>query len=126
VRNFGGSLGLAVLGSLLITQTTTKVEHTLGGFGVPKRIADQVARRISGAGTGPSGGPPGNQPGRVVHAVQVDFAGATKVVVIGMAIAMAIAFVVAFIQMPRGRAGEESEPAVAPGRWRRLRSQTSR
>ncbi len=126
VRNFGGSLGLAILGSLLITQTTTKVEHTLGGYGVPKRISAQVARQISGAApSGSGGGSASHQPARVVHAVQLDFAGATKVVVIGMAVAMAIAFVVAFTQMPRGRAGEESEPVLPEGR-RRLRSQMTR
>lgn len=127
VRNFGGSLGLAILGSLLITQTTTKVEHTLNGFGVPKRIAAQVARQISGAAsTGSGGGSASRQPAHVVHAVRLDFAGATKVAVIGMAVAMAIAFVVAFTQMPRGRAGEESEPVLPQGRRRRLRSQTTR
>jgi EmrB/QacA subfamily drug resistance transporter len=126
VRNFGGSLGLAILGSLLITQTTTKVEHTLAGFGVPKRIADQVARQISGASTAASGGAAAHQPPRVIHAVQLDFAAAVKVVVIGMALAMAIAFVVAFIWMPRGRAGEETQPEIPRGRRRRLRSQTTR
>ena len=49
VRNFGGSLGLAVLGSLLITQTTSRVVTTLGHFGVPSAAATRIAHAISGA-----------------------------------------------------------------------------
>ncbi len=113
VRNFGGSLGLAVLGSLLITETTTKVEHTLGGFGVPKPVADRVARAISGA-SGGAGTASHRQPARVIHAVQLDFALAAKVVVFGMAAAMAVAFIVAFLGLPRGRSYAETEtPAEA-------------
>jgi EmrB/QacA subfamily drug resistance transporter len=121
VRNFGGSLGLAVLGSLLITETTSKVEKTLGGFGVPKATADRIARQVSGASGGASGGGAsgsrGPRPRGVVHAVQADFASATKLVVIGMAAAMAVAFVVSALGLPRGRAGEtvavEGEPPAA-------------
>ena len=107
VRNFGGSLGLAVLGSLLITETVSKVEKTLGGFGVPKTTADRIAHEVSGASGAASGRGAAGAPHRIVHAVQGDFAHAIKVVVLGMAAAMAAAFVVAILGMPRGRAGEE-------------------
>ncbi|MFZ0091795.1 MAG: MFS transporter [Solirubrobacteraceae bacterium] len=115
VRNFGGSLGLAVLGSLLITETTTKVERTLGGIGVPKRVADRVAHEISGAsgGTGSgSGGASAHQSPHIVHAIQLDFAHAAAFVVYGMALAMAVAFVVAVLGMPRGRSYEQAEPVA--------------
>ena len=116
VRNFGGSLGLAVLGSLLITQITSKVEKTLGGFGVPKATADRIAHQVSGASGGASGtgGSASGASGRITHAVQADFAAATKVVVIGMAGAMALAFVVSFLGLPRGRAGQEAPADVEP------------
>ncbi|MFZ0043845.1 MAG: MFS transporter [Solirubrobacteraceae bacterium] len=107
VRNFGGSLGLAILGSLLITQVTTKVEKTLGGFGVPKAVADRIAHEVSGASGGTSsggGGSTSHATSASIHAVRVDFASATKVVIIGMAVAMAVAFVVSFVGLPRGRA----------------------
>jgi hypothetical protein len=113
VRNFGGSLGLAILGSILVTTTVSKVEKTLGGFGVPKTTADRIAHAISGASTGAGGGGFGKASHAVVRAVQVDFAQSVKVVVTGMAAAMAVAFVLAVLRMPRGRAGEETLSAPA-------------
>jgi EmrB/QacA subfamily drug resistance transporter len=114
VRNYGGSLGLAVLGSLLITQTTSRVETTLGKFGVPKSVADRVAHAISGA-SGAGGGAGTGRPSHAIqHAVQLDFAHATRVVVTGMALAMAVAFVVAVTAMPPGKA--EQPVGEAEGR----------
>jgi predicted MFS family arabinose efflux permease len=110
VRNFGGSLGLAVLGSLLITTTTSKVEKALSGYHVPKAVASQIAHAISGASSGASGagGSRSSAPTGAVHAVRVAYAQSIKLVVIGMAAAMAVAFIVAFLRMPSGRAGEEA------------------
>jgi hypothetical protein len=116
VRNFGGSLGLAVLGSILVTTTVSKVEKTLSGFRVPKGTADSIAHAISGASTGAGGGGFGHASHAMVRAVQVDFAQSVKVVVTGMAAAMALAFLIAFLRLPRGRAGEEAvadDPAAA-------------
>jgi EmrB/QacA subfamily drug resistance transporter len=115
VRNFGGSLGLAILGSLLITTTNSKVFDTLTGtYHVPPAVARGVAHAVSGASSGTGGGSAGSRgsaSSAELHAVRVDFAQATKVVVIGMAAAMAVAFIVAVLKMPRGRAGEELAPA---------------
>ena len=94
--------------------TVSKVEQTLGGFGVPKRIADQVARAISGASTAPAGAARRHtsrargDPRRAAWISPPPI----KVVVTGMAAAMAVAFVVAVLRMPRGR------PARRPNRWR--------
>jgi EmrB/QacA subfamily drug resistance transporter len=114
VRNFGGSLGLAVLGSILITQVTSKVVKTLTGFGVPSAAAHRVAHAVSGAsGAATSGRGNGGQAGRAItHAVQLDFAHATRTVIWGMAGAMAVAFVAAVVAMPRGKV---EEPAVEAG-----------
>ena len=43
VRNFGSSLGLAVLGTVLILENKSRLEATLGAQGVPKSQADQIA-----------------------------------------------------------------------------------
>jgi EmrB/QacA subfamily drug resistance transporter len=106
VRNFGGSLGLAVLGSILITENVSRVEKTLGGVGVPKARADSIAHSISGAaqdsGEGAAGGKGASH--GIVHAIQLDFAHSTRTVVYGMAAAMALAFIVALRAMPSGRA----------------------
>lgn len=122
VRNFGGSLGLAVLGSLLITETTSRVVTTLGHFGVPSATAHQIAHAISGAGG--AGGAGGSRASyTVTHALRLDFAQATRLVVYGMAGAMAVAFIVSLLAMPAGKAEEpvgeveqpvgEAESAVA-------------
>src|SRR5919112_882592 len=42
VRNFGSSLGLAVLGSVLITQNRSNLEATAAEHGVPKQAADGI------------------------------------------------------------------------------------
>jgi EmrB/QacA subfamily drug resistance transporter len=114
VRNFGGSLGLAVLGSILITQVTSKVVKTLTGFGVPSAAAHRVAHEVSGAsGAAASGRSTSGPVNRAItHAVQLDFAHATRTVIWGMAGAMVLAFVAALVWMPRGKV---EEPVAEPG-----------
>ncbi|HEX5192590.1 MAG TPA: MFS transporter [Solirubrobacteraceae bacterium] len=109
VRNFGGSLGLAVLGSILVTNVVSKVEDTLTGHGVPQGVASRIAHAVSGASTGGGSGSSGfgRAPHSIVHDVQHDFGTATKTVVIGMAAAMAVAFVLSLVAMPGGRPDEE-------------------
>jgi EmrB/QacA subfamily drug resistance transporter len=115
VRNFGGSLGLAVLGSILITENVSRVEKTLGRVGVPKAQAGSVAHAISGAarGSGGSGAPGGRGAHAVTHQIQLDFAHSTQTVVYGMAGAMALAFVVALRAMPGGRAQQVEDATQA-------------
>ena len=116
VRNFGGSLGLAVLGSLLITENVSRIEKTLGRVGVPKTQADSIAHAVSGASSSGTGA--GGHRGAVPHAIRLDFAHSTQTVVYGMAAAMALAFVVALRAMPGGRveevAGDEPSGKPAP------------
>ena len=118
VRNFGGSLGLAVLGSVLVTTVTSHVERTLPRFGIPRSTADRIAQAVSSASSGAGSGHTGGSPHRLLptgatRAVAVDFAAGTRTVVIAMAAAMAVAFVVAMLGMPRGRAGQEVAESAA-------------
>jgi hypothetical protein len=112
VRNFGGSLGLAVLGSILITQNTSRVTTTLTNAGVPQARAHSIAHALSAA----SGRGSSAAHGAVAHKVALDFALSTRTVVYGMAGVMAAAFVLAFLQMPRGQVQEPSpeEPTGEP------------
>jgi fucose permease len=114
VRNFGGSLGLAVLGSILITETISHVRDGLTHAGVPKAQAESIAHSVSSASSGGSGG--GSHPAAshaITHQIQLGFAHATQTVVYGMAGAMALAFIVALRAMPSGRAGEAVETVEA-------------
>ena len=120
VRNFGSSLGLAILGSLLITWNKSNLESALGAKGVPKGKADAVAECVSQgeAACQTIGQALGSKAGEVFSAVPMSFAEATRDVFHGMAIALAIAFVIALKFMPgrqsRRRRGPRRSPT--PGR----------
>ena len=116
VRNFGSSLGLAILGSLLITWNRGNLESALGAKGVSKDKADAVAECIAqGEATcqkiGQALGPKAHE---AFSAVPMSFAEATKDVFHGMAIALAIAFVVAVKFMPSGKVEEGDVPDEIP------------
>jgi EmrB/QacA subfamily drug resistance transporter len=108
VRNFGSSLGLAVLGSVLILQNKSNVEATAADHGVPKQTADEIADAISqGTAAGSEGAQQvtGNV-AQVVESIPHDFALATQTVFYAFAGVMAVAFVVALATMPRGKVEE--------------------
>lgn len=105
VRNFGSSLGLAVLGTILIAQNKLHIEDSLAGLGIPKGEADTIADSMSESGGGDQGNfaqESGKQAKEIFEAVQLDYAQAMQVVFYVMAGVMALAFIVALLTMPRG------------------------
>ncbi|MBJ7328329.1 MAG: DHA2 family efflux MFS transporter permease subunit [Solirubrobacteraceae bacterium] len=88
VRNFGGALGMAVLGSIFTGQ--------LGGGGL-------------------GAAPPTTLPPEALHAIQMDVAHATQHIAFVMAGIMALAFVVAQVGMARGKLVERTDLAEASG-----------
>jgi len=107
VRNFGSSLGLALLGTVLILQNKSNLESTLGEEGIPKSQADQIAESLSEAGGGNESAfaeSAGTGAQKIFSAVQYDFALSSRTVFYAMAGVMAVAFVVALIWMPSGKA----------------------
>ena len=108
VRNFGSSLGLAVLGSILILENRSNLEATADENGIPRQFGSQIADTISqGSGTGevPAHLPPKVQ--KVVDSIPADFALASRTVFYAMAGVMAVAFVIALARMPAGKVEEE-------------------
>jgi EmrB/QacA subfamily drug resistance transporter len=108
VRNFGSSLGLAVLGSILILENRSNLEATAAENGIPKQAGSEIADVISqgtGAGESPEHLPPKIQ--KLVDAIPHDFALASRTVFYAMAGVMAVAFVVALARMPGGKVEEE-------------------
>jgi hypothetical protein len=124
LRNYGSSLGLAILGTLLLNVNTNKITNSLRGFGVPPAQAANIAHDMSqssGAGSqnraGLSALPPQQQQ-QVIAAIRLDYAEATQFVFYGMTIALLIAFVCAVLH-PGGRVTREREDARTTGPGRR-------
>jgi EmrB/QacA subfamily drug resistance transporter len=113
LRNFGSSLGLALLGTVLILQNKSNIEASLGDVGVPKERADAVADALSQSGGGdPSGGlaqSTGRGAQRVFEAVQHDFAESTQTVFYVMGGMMVLCYIAAHLWMSRGKV-EEAVP----------------
>jgi len=108
VRNFGSSLGLAVLGSVLILQNKSNIESTAAEHGVPEATAHEIADAVS-QGAAAGGGEAfeaGGAVGKVVESLPLDFAMATRSVFYAFAAVMAVAFVLAAARMPRGKVEE--------------------
>jgi MFS family permease len=112
-RNFGASLGLAVLGAILVARNGTNVTAALTKHGVPGSIAHRVAASFGGSGPGAGAGR--GRPAALVHDVQLAFAHSTQTVFYIMAGVMVATFIVALRWLPRGRVelAEETVPPAA-------------
>jgi len=109
VRNYGASLGFAILGTLLITRFRTAITASLTGRGLPGPAAAAQAAKIAqlqgGTGT----------PAAIPAFIRADFAAATRDVLYGMCVIMAIAALIALrglkrgVQQDTGAAGTEGE-----------------
>src|SRR5690349_21917483 len=105
VRNYAASLGLAVLGSLSVSQLHSRVTTSLVGQGLPHAQASVEASKIAQDKSG-------THVGAIPHFVQLDFAFAIRSVLYAMAIIMAVAAVIAFLGLRRGV--QQDDPVLAP------------
>ena len=105
-RNLGASLGLAILGTILVSRNATNISSALVKSGVSAQEAHRVAASF---GFGQALSVHG-QSGSLVHGIQLAFAHSTQSVFYVMAGVMAATFLVAIRGYPRGRAQEA--PAV--------------
>jgi hypothetical protein len=119
IRNFGSSIGLAVLGTILIIQNKSNIEDSLGALGVPKEQADAVAGALSQSGGGEASSALGDATGpvaeRAFQAVQDDFAHSTQTVFYVMTGIMIATYLVAHVWLPKDRvtAGQEAPDVSA-------------
>jgi EmrB/QacA subfamily drug resistance transporter len=107
IRNYGASLGLAVLGTVLLFSYRSRLTTSLQALHVPNAAAraNSLAQSQGGSGSRSS----------IPHFVSLDFAHATEAVLYVMCGIMAVAAVVALFGLQRGR--QEVVPiddAVAP------------
>ena len=114
VRNFGSSLGMAVLGTVLILQNKSTWRQPSGRRGCPRRRPTKSPIATPGSSNNSEGFAEvaGASANHLYAAVQHDFALATRSVFYVMAGVMALAFVIAAATMPAGRVEEQvQDPA---------------
>jgi EmrB/QacA subfamily drug resistance transporter len=115
-RNFGASLGLAVLGAILIKRNDINVVGALVKGGVPATRAHAIAASFGSSSSSSSSSGSGVAPkGSLDHAVQLAFAHSTSTVFYIMAAVMAATFLITFRFLPRGRVESEEEQEEAAG-----------
>jgi EmrB/QacA subfamily drug resistance transporter len=116
VRNFAASLGIAVLGTVLVTVLRNHLTTSLLSQGAPSAKAHAQGARFSQVTGGSSGGGNGSV-GSIPHFYRLDFAYATQTVLYIMAAVMAVAAIVAFLGLRAGvqqeQRQDEQEPATA-------------
>jgi EmrB/QacA subfamily drug resistance transporter len=108
VRNYAASLGLAILGTILVSQMRSRVTTSLISLGVPSAKAHAEASNIAQSRSGSVSAIP--------HFVRLDFAYATRSVLYVMAAIMAVAAITAFVGLRPGVQEElqttESDPQM--------------
>ena len=105
VRNYAASLGLAILGTILVAQLRSRIVTSLIAQGASSAAAHSEASRISQSRGG------GGGVGTIPHFVRLDFALATRSVLYVMAAIMAVAAIVAFAGL---RAGVQADADPLP------------
>jgi len=110
------SLGIAVLGTILVTMLRSEVTSSLTAMGVPGRRAAARAARIAES----QGGSPAAA--AIPRFVRADFAHASQTVFLVMAGIMAAAALVALIGLRAGRQEEPGEAGTVPG-WQAPREE---
>jgi hypothetical protein len=101
VRNYSASLGLAVLGTVLLTEMHSRLTTSLIAQGVPRVRAAAEAAHLSQSQGGSTAGIP--------EFVRLDFAHATRIVLLAMAGVMAAAALVGLFGLRPGVQAEEAE-----------------
>src|SRR5580698_904532 len=96
VRNYGASLGFAILGTLLITRFRSAITASLTGQGLPGPAASAQAAKIAQLQGGN-----GNVTA-IPQFIRANFASATRDVLYGMCVIMAVAAFIALRGLRRG------------------------
>jgi hypothetical protein len=104
VRNYGASLGFAILGTILLSEFRSNITSSLVAKGLPRAAAAAEASNISQLKGGS-----GNV-AAIPQFIRADFAGAIRDILYVMAAIMAVAALVALRGLKWGR--QEAPPAA--------------
>lgn len=123
LRNYGSALGMAILGTVMLSAADSRMLSTLTGLGLSQSQAEQIITSTGNGGGGGAAGAAANIPNSVMHAIQLDFAQAIQIVLYIMAGMMVLALFAALIH-PGGRVElpadapeeEKAEPTAADAR----------
>jgi hypothetical protein len=107
VRNYGASLGFAVLGTVLISEFRSKIADSLTAKGAPGPVAAAQAGKIAQLQGG------NGNPAAIPAFIRADYAGATQTVLYVMCAIMALAALVALRGLTRGVQQEDGEENTA-------------
>ncbi|HEY2521253.1 MAG TPA: MFS transporter [Streptosporangiaceae bacterium] len=99
VRNYTASLGLAILGTILVTDMRNRLTGSLEAQGLPRGRAQTLAAQLSQSRSSSSSG---GSASAIPHFYQLDFAYATRTVLYVMAGIMAAGAMVALLGLRRG------------------------
>ena len=106
IRNYGASLGFAILGTILVSVFRSKITDSLAARGLSHAAASAQATKIAQFHGGS-----GNIT-NIPMFIRTDFADATRAVLYAMAVIMGVAAIVAIRGLRRGLQ-EDAEPAVS-------------
>jgi EmrB/QacA subfamily drug resistance transporter len=107
VRNYAASMGLAILGTILVTEMRNRVTASLISLGAPRARAQAEAASLSQARSG------SRSVAAIPHFYRADFAYATRTVLFVMAGIMAVAAIVAILGLRAGVQQEAPAPEAA-------------
>ena len=108
VRNYAAGLGLAILGTIEVSQFRSRLTNTLVARGLSRSRAAAEASSVSQSQSSGSG----HATTTIPHFLRLDFAYSTRSVLFVMAGIMAAAAVVALFGLERGVQDETEEPAL--------------
>ncbi|GAA2005665.1 MFS transporter [Catenulispora subtropica] len=121
IRNYAASLGLAVLGTTLVSRMRTNVANQLvvdPDYHLPRAAADKAAASLAQMQNSGSSGGGAPDLSKIPHFYQLAFAQSTETIFYAMGGIMAVAAIVAFIGLKAGvqhQEAAEAEAAAAPG-----------
>ncbi len=105
VRNYGSSLGLAVLGTVLIHQNEANIRAGLEKIGFPQGVITRIEQAVSSGGSQAAANPQngGKVDQRVTDTIELAYAQSTETVFLVMAGVLAVIFLISIVLLPGGK-----------------------
>jgi EmrB/QacA subfamily drug resistance transporter len=113
VRNYGSSLGLAVLGTILIHQNESNIRAGLEKIGFPQGVITRIEEAVASGGSQAAANPQNRGDAKVTDTIELAYAQSTETVFLIMAGVLAVIFLISIFLLPGGKL----EQTVAAGKY---------